>query len=56
MNGMEEKAWMTFVLVSNKAMSYAEFVTDVLTAFRNLGCNRNIKIYYLFSYMDDLVS
>ena len=31
---------------------YAELVNNMLTAFRNLGCNTSIKMHYLFSHMD----
>ena len=39
-------------LGNNKARNYAELVNNMLTAFRNLGCNMSIKMYYLFSHMD----
>ena len=39
-------------LGNNKARNYAELVTNMLTAFRNLGCNMSIKMHYLFSHMD----
>ena len=35
-----------------KARDYAEFVNNMLSAFRNLGCNMSIKMHCLFSYMD----
>jgi len=58
MNEVELEAWKAFVLVvknflgNNKARNYAELVTNMLTAFRNLGCNMSIKMHYLFSHMD----
>ena len=58
MNEVELEAWKTFVLVvknfigNNKARNYAELVNNMLTAFRNLGCNMSIKTHYLFSHMD----
>ena len=58
MNKVELEAWKTFVLVvknflgNNKAINYAELVNNMLTAFRNLGCNMSIKMHYLFSHMD----
>jgi hypothetical protein len=58
MSVVELKAWKAFVLVVNnflgnaKARSYAKLVTNMLTAFRNLGCNMSIKMHYLFSHMD----
>ena len=58
MNEGELEAWKAFVLVvknflgNNKASNYAELVTKMLTAFKNLGCNMSIKMHYLFSHMD----
>ena len=57
MNEVELEAWKAFVLFvknflgNNKARNYAELVTNMLTAFRNLGCNMSIKMHYLFSHM-----
>ena len=57
MNEVELEAWRAFVLVvknlfgNNKARNYAELV-NMLTAFRNLGCNMSVKMHYLFSHMD----
>ena len=57
MNEVELEAWKAFVLVAknflgnNKARNYAELVTNMLTAFRNLGCNMSITLHYLFSHM-----
>ena len=58
MNEVELEAWKAFVLVvknflgNNKVRNYAELVTNMLNAFRNLGCNISIKMHYLFSHMD----
>ena len=55
MNEVELEEWKAFVLVvknflgNNKARNYAEFVNNMLTAFRNLGCNMGVKMHYLFS-------
>ena len=55
MNEVELEVWKAFVLVvknflgNNKARNYAEFVNNILTAFRNLGCNMSVKMHYLFS-------
>jgi hypothetical protein len=52
MSVVELKTWKAFVLVVNnflgnvKARSYAKLVTNMLTAFRNLGCNMSIKMHY----------
>ena len=58
MNEVELEAWKAFVLVvknflgNTKAGNYVELVTNMVTAFRNLGCNMSIKMHYLFSHMD----
>ena len=39
-------------LGNNKARKYAELVNNMLTAFRNLGCNMSVNMHYLFSHMD----
>ena len=50
--------WKVFVLVvknfldNNKAINYTELVNNMLTAFRNLGCNMSVKMHYLFSHID----
>ena len=57
MNEVELETWKAFVLVvknflgNNKAINYAEIVNNMLTAFRNLGCNVSVKMHYLFSHM-----
>ena len=58
MNKLELEAWKAFVLVvknflgNTKASNYEEVVNNILTAFKNLGCNMSIKMHYLFSHMD----
>ena len=58
MNEVELEAWKAFVLIVknflgiNKARNYAEPVNNMLTTFRNLGCNMSIKMHCLFSHMD----
>ena len=57
-NEGELEAWKAFVMVvknflgNNKARNYAELVNNMLTAFRNLGCNMSVKMHKLFSHMD----
>ena len=57
MNEVELEAWKAFVLVvknflgNSKASNYAELVNNMLTAFRNLGCNMSVKMQYLFSHI-----
>ena len=49
MNEVEQEAWKAFVLVvknflgNNKTRNYAELVNNMLTAFRNQGCNMSIR-------------
>ena len=58
MNEVELEARKAFFLVvknflgNNKARNYADLVNNMLTAFRNLGCNMSIKMHYLFSHID----
>ena len=58
MNEVELEALKAFVLLvknflgNNKARNYAELVNNMLTAFKNLGCNMSVKMHYLFSHMD----
>ena len=58
MNEVELEAWKAFVPVvknffgNNKAKNLAEIVNNMLTAFRNLGCNMSVKMHYLFLRMD----
>ena len=58
MNEVELAAWKGFVLVvknflgNNKPRNYAELVNNILTAFRNLGCNMSVKMHHLFSHID----
>ena len=58
MNEVELEAWKAFVLIvknflgNNKARNYAELVNNMLTVFRNQGCNMSVKMHYLFSHMD----
>ena len=55
---MELEAWKAFVLVvknflgNNKAKNYAELINNMLTAFKNLGCDMSVNMHDLFSHMD----
>ena len=57
MNEVEWEAWKAFVLVmknflgNNNDKNYTELAANMLTAFRNLGCNMSIKMHYLFSHL-----
>ena len=52
MNKVELEVLKAFALVvknflrKSKARNYAELVTNMLTTFRNLGCNMKIKMHY----------
>ena len=58
MTTLELEAWKAFVLVvknflgNNKASNYEELITNMLYAFKNLGCNMSIKMHYLFSHIN----
>ena len=58
MTEVELEALKAFVLAvenflgNNKDRNYAEFVNNMLTAFRNLCWNMSVKMRYLFSHMD----
>ena len=47
-NRTKLEAWSSFVLVvknffgNNKALNYADLVSNMLIAFKNLGCNMSI--------------
>ena len=57
MNEVEREAWKAFVLVmknflgNNNDKNYTELAANLLTAFRNLGCNMSIKMHDLFSHL-----
>ena len=59
MNRTELEAWSSFVLVvkdvlgNNKALNYADLVSNMLTAFKNLGCNMNLFPENLGSMSDE---
>ena len=58
MTKLELEAWRAFVLVvknflgNNKASNYEGLITNMLYAFKRLGCSRSIKMHYLFSHID----
>ena len=58
MNEKELEVWKAFVLVvnnffgNNKSRNYAELVNNMLTAYRNLGCNMSVQMHCLFTHMD----
>ena len=58
MNEKELAAWNAFVKVikdflgNHKASNHAELVSNMLTNFKDLGCNMSIKIHYLYNHLD----
>ena len=54
----ESAAWTVFVLIiknflgNYKASNYVELVTNMLSSFKDLGCNMSIKVHYLHSHLD----
>ena len=53
MNDKERTAWFSFVVVmanflsNKKADNYETLVANMLSAFRNLGCDMSVKLHYL---------
>lgn len=58
MNPEEASAWQSFVAVvqnflgNHRADNYEEIVNNMLTAFKNLGCNMSVKVHFLHSHLD----
>ncbi|XP_076367169.1 uncharacterized protein LOC143255416 [Tachypleus tridentatus] len=58
MNDKERTAWLSFVAVmanflgNKKADNYETLVANMLSAFRDLGCNMSVKLHYLYSHLD----
>ena len=58
MTEKESAAWTAFVLVSKnflvnyKTSNYKELVSNMLSSFKDLGCNISIKVHYLHSHLD----
>ena len=54
----ESAAWTAFVLIiknflgNYKASNYVELVSNMLSSFKDLGCNMSIKVHYLHSHLD----
>ena len=52
MNNKERTAWLSFVavmanfLANKKADNYDTLVANMLSAFRDLGCNMSVKLHY----------
>ena len=58
MNDKERTAWLSFLAVmanflgNKKADNYETLVANMLSAFRDLGCNMSVKLHYLYSHLD----
>ena len=58
MTEFKSEAWKAFVLVVKnfldniKASNYEELITNMLYAFKCLGCNMIVKMHSLFSHID----
>ena len=54
----EKGAWLSFVTVienflgNKKANNYETLVTNLLSAFYDLGCNMRVKLHFLYSHFD----
>ncbi|GBM34776.1 hypothetical protein AVEN_7830-1 [Araneus ventricosus] len=59
MNDIEQKAWISFVLVVKnfwgncKAKNYVDLVNSMLNSFRDHSCNILLKVHYLNSHSDN---
>ena len=58
LNNVELSAWVAFknvvsqFLGNYKAQNYAELVDDLLTSYKNLGCNMSLKMHFLHSHLE----
>ena len=58
MSAKEKAAWLAYedviknFLGNKKAQNYDILVSEMLFAFRNLGCKMSIKVHFLFSHLD----
>lgn len=58
LNTLEKTAWDCFknvvnnFLGNNKAENYKELISDLLKAYKALGCNMSLKIHFLDSHLD----
>jgi hypothetical protein len=58
LNETERNAWLSFkrickdFLGNHKATNYQDVVHDLLTSYKAMGCNMNLKIHFLESYLD----
>jgi len=58
LNETERNAWLSFkrickdFLGNHKAANYQDFVQDLLTSYKAMGCNMSLKIHFLESHLD----
>ncbi|KYM94050.1 hypothetical protein ALC62_15341, partial [Cyphomyrmex costatus] len=58
LNTLEKNAWKCFKNVVNhflgnhKAENYEELISELLKAYKSLGCNMSLKIHFLHSHLD----
>ncbi|GFV14773.1 uncharacterized protein TNCV_3959831 [Trichonephila clavipes] len=58
LNPLEKVAWQAFKNVTQifggniKAENYRDIVHDLITSYKNLGCNMSLKIHFLHSHLD----
>ena len=58
LNETERNAWLSFkrickdFLGNHKAANYQDDVQDLLTSYKAIGCNMNLKIHFLVSHSD----
>lgn len=58
LNKKELRAWRAFkevcfgFLGNHKSESYRRIITELLKAFRSMGCNMSLKIHFLHSHLD----
>ena len=47
------KDMIEYFLGNNKHPDYTDLFNKMVAEFRDLGCNMNIKLYFLFSYLSE---
>ena len=58
LNETERNAWLSFKRIckdfvgNHKAANYQDVVQDLLTSYKAMGCNMNMKIHFLESHFD----
>jgi hypothetical protein len=58
-NETERNAWLSFkrickdFLGNNKAANYQHVVHEILTLYKPMGCNMNLKIHFLESHFSE---